>query len=158
MPVPLQWTNKTTAMSDLSLKVERVHHKATLPTKHHKGDAGFDLTAISTNRSNNYPNLYKCRTGIAVEIPEEHVGIIHPRSSIYKRNLMLANTTGVIDSGYRGEIMCFFRCLPGSHNMYEPGDRIAQLIIQPISNPEIIEVERLEDSHRGSGGFGSTGN
>lgn len=98
-------------------------------------------------------------TGLAVEIPEGYVGLLFPRSSISKKGLTLANSVGVIDSGYRGEIMFKFAITsdrPRKNSVYEVGDRIGQLIIMPYPKIEFVTGE-LTESERGVGGFGSTG-
>ena len=91
-----------------------------------------------------------------MEIPEGHVGLLYPRSSISKTSCSLRNAVGVIDSGYRGEIMLKFSCSTNL-NIYNVGDRVAQLIIMPYPQVQFEEVEELSDTDRGEGGFGSTG-
>ncbi|WP_311492108.1 dUTP diphosphatase [uncultured Anaerococcus sp.] len=100
----------------------------------------------------------KIHTGLYVEIPEGYFGAVYPRSSTgVKKHLMLANTVGVIDSDYRGELMIFFYNYGDKEQVIENGDRLAQLVIQPYLRCEIQKVEELSDSERGEGGFGSTG-
>lgn len=127
-----------------------------IPSYAKPGDAGLDLTAISKEWDEE-KELVKFRTGLAMEIPEGHVGLIFPRSSIVKTPLMLKNAVGVIDSGYRGEVSFFFD--PGSRpkKNYEVGDRIGQLIIIPYPTIEPEEVTELSKTVRGTGGFGSSG-
>jgi len=97
-------------------------------------------------------------TGLSMEIPEGYVGLLFPRSSISKTTLSLANSVGVIDSGYRGSIMFKFRYLGGKGNwFYNLGDRVGQIIIIPYPTVEFEEVEELSSTERGQGGFGSTG-
>ena len=127
------------------------------PQRQHPTDAGLDLRADSF-RELHTNTVAKIKTGIHVEIPENHVGLIFPRSSLGLRGITLANTVGVIDSDYRGEIICAMvsRKLESIHQ-YE---RIAQLVIVPISIPLVTFVEELEDlsnTKRGEGGFGHTG-
>jgi dUTP pyrophosphatase len=95
-------------------------------------------------------------TGLAIEIPEGHVGLLFPRSSISKTVLSLANSVGVIDSGYRGSIMFKFR-YPEEGMVYDVGDRVGQIIIMPYPTIEFEETEELSSTERGQGGFGSTG-
>jgi dUTP pyrophosphatase len=97
-------------------------------------------------------------TNLAVQIPEGHVGLLFPRSSIIKTGLGLTNSVGVIDSGYRGEIKVVMRIVTqdDEFNMYMPGDRVAQLVVVPVLTPEAIFVDELPESDRGAGGFGST--
>ena len=136
----------------LNIKIKRLTPTAKLPTKAHSTDAGYDLYASSCHYDN---GLIVYGTGIAVEIPEGHVGLVFPRSSIANTHLALSNSVGVIDSGYRGEIKAKFR--KGGTRGYVVGDRIAQLIIMPY--PEVVfeEVDELSDSDRGTGGYGSSG-
>lgn len=100
----------------------------------------------------------KVHTGIRVAIPDGYFGGVYPRSSTgVKRNLMLANTIGVIDSDYRGEIMMFFYNFGDSEQVIKKGDRLAQLIIQPYQRFDIKIVDELDETDRGEAGFGSTG-
>jgi dUTP pyrophosphatase len=96
-------------------------------------------------------------TGLAVEIPDGYVGLLFPRSSIYKKSLMATNSVGVIDSGYRGEIMMVLKAttdvVPA---VYKEGERFAQLVIVPIPEIEVVEAEELSESDRGENGYGST--
>lgn len=134
----------------------KLNDKAVIPTKAHPTDAGFDLTAVSCEY-NSETKLVSYGTGIAVAIPKGYVGLIFPRSSIYKTNCTLSNAVGVVDCGYSGEIKFKFR-VPDATNYYHIGDRIGQLIIMPYPEIEFEEVEDLGESDRGEGGFGSTGN
>ena len=96
-------------------------------------------------------------TGIAFEIPKDYVGLVFPRSSVFKKTLILKNSVGVIDSGYRGTIQVKFSSLRESNVIYDVGDRVAQIMIIPRPSVELEEVDELSDSTRGTGGFGSTG-
>lgn len=141
----------------MKIKIKKLTEDAVLPVKAHASDAGFDLTAASCTIDENGALVYG--TGIAVEIPDGYVGLVFPRSSIAKKDIMLSNCVGVIDSGYRGEVMAkfkptnFFNC----RSIYGIGERIAQLIIMPIPEIEFEEVEELSESERGTGGYGSSG-
>lgn len=139
----------------LNIKIKKLTERAKLPTKAHPTDAGYDLYADSQSIDKNYNMVYG--TGIAVEIPKGYVGLVFPRSSIASTDIMLSNSVGVIDSGYRGEVMTKFKRVTGEFNTYKVGDRIAQLIIIPY--PEVVfeEVEELSSSDRGEGGYGSSG-
>ena len=128
---------------------------AIVPKYAKPGDAGMDLYAVS-QKFDDHGN-YVFGTGLAMEIPEGHVGLIFPRSSISKTAHSLRNAVGVIDSGYRGEIMMKFDINTHNSPVYDVGDRIAQIIILPYPQVEFEEVFELADSERGSGGFGSTG-
>jgi len=128
---------------------------AIVPKYAKPGDAGMDLYAVS-QKFDDHGN-YVFGTGLAMEIPEGYVGLIFPRSSISKTAHSLRNAVGVIDSGYRGEIMMKFDINTHNSPVYDVGDRIAQIIIMPYPQIEFEEVFELADSERGSGGFGSTG-
>ena len=136
----------------VNIKIKKLHKDAVIPTKAHTTDAGCDLYATSCHYDN---GLIIYGTGIAVEIPEGYVGLVFPRSSIANTHLTLSNSVGVIDSGYRGEVMAKFR--KGGSRGYNVGERIAQLIILPY--PEVVfeEAEELSESDRGTGGYGSSG-
>ena len=118
------------------------------------GDAGLDLTAISVTTYFEAGDFHEYGTGLAFEIPEGHVGLLYPRSSITNKRMMLKNSVGVIDSGYRGEVKLRFI----GEQDYKVGDRVGQLIIMPYPQIELKEVADLEQSDRGVGGYGSTGN
>lgn len=140
-----------------------MHEKAVVPSQAKEGDAGWDLTATEVKMDNDLYVEYKL--GIAVEIPEDHVGLIFPRSSVSKYPLSMANCVGVIDPGYRGEISARFRRdylyyegdLPVIGKIYEVGDKIAQLIVMPRPFLEFKVVDKLSSTERGVGGYGSTG-
>jgi dUTP pyrophosphatase len=159
----------------MKVKIKRLVAEAKVPTYAKAGDAGMDLTA--TSRSfDEYGNIVY-GTGLAIEIPEGYVGLVFPRSSIAKEQMLLSNAVGVIDSGYRGEIMAKFKpsialddnqCVRGNkdsiwctdiemNSIYEVGDRIAQLIIMPYPQIEFELANTLSDSDRGAGSYGSTG-
>ena len=139
----------------MKVKVMKLDAGATVPKYAKPGDAGMDLYAVSQKFDNHGNYVYG--TGLAMEIPEGYVGLIFPRSSISKTAHSLRNAVGVIDSGYRGEIMMKFDINTHNSPVYDVGDRIAQIIIMPYPQIEFEEVFELADSERGSGGFGSTG-
>ena len=139
----------------MKVKIKKLHPDAVIPTYSKAGDAGMDLTAIS-EKWNEDNSMVTYDTGLAVEIPSGHVGLIFPRSSVSKTTLSLSNCVGVIDSGYRGNIMVKYRYLEEGY-AYEAGDRVAQLIILPYPQVEFEEVTELSETDRGEGGFGSTG-
>lgn len=127
---------------------------AIMPSYSKEGDAGMDLTAISMNSNYDYDYI-EYDTGVHLEIPEGYVGLVFPRSSISKMNMALANSVGVVDSGFRGSIKFRFRYDLG--NIYKVGDRVGQLIILPYPKINFTLTENLSDSSRRTGGFGSTG-
>lgn len=122
------------------------------------GDAAFDL--YLTNQEPITINPGQTATigfGIAMEIPTGHFGLIAPRSSLAKRGLMLANTVGIIDSGYRGELMGVFRNIGTGPEVLEPASRLAQMVILPVAHVNFEVVDELSSTDRGTGAFGSTG-
>ena len=141
----------------LEVKFKKLVPEAKIPAYAKPGDAGLDLTATSKHWSDDF-QCFVYGTGLAVEIPEGYVGLIFPRSSIRKYCLALTNCVGVIDSGYRGEIMCSFKPYSfGNNKIYNVGDKIAQLIIVPVPMYESEWSQTLSDTERGTGGHGSTG-
>jgi dUTP pyrophosphatase len=141
----------------MQVRVKKLHDSAVIPAYSKPGDAGLDLTAISMEKDE-YGNVVY-GTGLAIEIPQGYVGLIFPRSSNSKTDLYLTNHVGVIDSGYRGEIMFKFRANPSLINakIHHPGDRVGQLIIIPYPQIELTESDELSGTERGDNGFGSTG-
>lgn len=143
----------------MRVNFEKLHEDAIMPSYAKPGDAGLDLTATRVNEivSNGETKFLEYGTGLAVEIPEGHVGLLFSRSSVTKKDLMLKNAVGVIDSGYRGEICLRFKVLKPKFDIYQIGEKIGQLIIVPIPKIEPKIVETLSSTERGEGGFGSTG-
>ena len=121
------------------------------------GDAGADLVATSLDLSRKGQVVYG--TGLAVEIPEGMVGLVFPRSSVRNYDLSMSNSVGVIDSGYRGEIMVTFNLKKPEdiQEIYAEGDRIAQLVIVPVPLITYAETQELSETNRGTAGHGSTG-
>lgn len=123
------------------------------------GAAGIDLPCLTDEDIVINPGkTERINTGVKVQIPEGFFGAVYPRSSTgVKKSLMLANTVGVIDSDYRGEIVIFLYNYGQEKQIIKNGDRLAQLIIQPYQRCDIEFVEELSQSVRGEDGFGSTG-
>ena len=140
---------------NMKVKVMKLDAGAKIPKYAKDGDAGMDLYATSQSFDNHGNYVYG--TGLAIEIPKGYVGLIFPRSSISKTAHSLRNAVGVIDSGYRGELIFKFDINTHNSPVYEIGDRIGQIIILPYPQVEIEEAFELSNSERGSGGFGSTG-
>lgn len=138
----------------MKVKIMKLDAGAIIPKYAKPGDAGMDLYAASFAIDQN--NNYVYGTGLAMEIPEGYVGLIFPRSSISKTAHSLRNAVGVIDSGYRGEIMMKYDINTHNSPVYEIGDRIAQIIILPYPQIEFEEAWELSETQRGKGGFGST--
>lgn len=138
------------------VKVKKLREDAVIPSYAKQGDAGLDL--VGTHIISNTDTQITYGTGLAFEIPEGYVGLIYPRSSIRKYQVMLSNSVGVVDSGYRGEVQATFNKLNGAHSIsYSTGERIVQLIIVPYPTVTLIQSDELSDSERGQGGFGSSG-
>lgn len=141
----------------MKVKIKKLVPSAVIPCYAKGGDAGLDLTLIAFQKEG---NKIICSTGLAIEIPKGYVGLIFPRSSVYKTDLRLSNAVGVIDSGYRGELKSIFDLeeKPNQEpNLFKIGERFAQLIIMPYPLIEFEEVEDLSATERGEGGFGSSG-
>lgn len=129
-----------------------------LPAYAKPGDAAFDLRAAVEEPITIAPQHTEVfGTGVAVQIPDGHFGLLVPRSSLGKRNLMIANTVGIIDSGYRGEIMVMLLNAGHETQTVEPNERLLQMIIVPFVQVPLEEVDELDDSARGGGGLGSSG-
>lgn len=142
----------------MDLKVTKLHISAVVPTRAHPGDAGLDLYSIEAAHIGP-GERWSVGTGIAIEVPEGHAGLVLPRSGLAREHgITLVNGPGLIDAGYRGEVrVLLLNTDPAEIVRIEPGARIAQLVIAPIALPEPVEVAELSDTARGDGGFGSTG-
>ena len=146
----------------MQINIKKNHPNAVIPCYAKTGDAGMDLTAVSSETFDNY---IEYDTGLALEIPPGFVGLIFPRSSVYKTGQVLSNCVGVVDSGYRGNVKVKFYTdsttvsgkLYVKGEVYKIGDRVAQLIILPYPQVFFTEVNELSSTERGEGGFGSTG-
>ena len=139
------------------VKIKKLHKNAVIPAYAKPGDAGLDLTATSVV-TDEYGNVVY-GTGLAIEIPFGYAGLLFPRSSNSKTDLYLTNHVGVVDSGYRGEIMFKYRPYNGlvDAKVYSVGERVGQIVILPYPSVSFEEVEQLSDTERGEGGYGSTG-
>ena len=145
------------AFSFYNLRVKLLHEDAVVPTRAHQIDAGLDLYALE-DVVVPYQAQAVVRTGVAVAIPENVVGLVYVRSSIgFKHNVTLSNSVGVIDSTYRGEVKVALSNHSTSPFVVKKGDRIAQLVLTPILLATPIEVDELDETVRGEGGIGSTG-
>jgi dUTP pyrophosphatase len=150
----------------MKVRIKKVHPDAVIPRYAKDGDAGLDLTATSMSYDEFGNICYG--TGLAFEIPKGYVGLIFPRSSICKEQLLLSNSVGVIDSGYRGEVSFKFKpslaldslqCVTDRklYGVYKVGERVGQMIIMPYPSIEFEEVDDLSETERGDGGYGSSG-
>jgi dUTP pyrophosphatase len=142
----------------MRLAVHRLRPEAVLPAQAHDGDAGFDLHAAEAAVIGPGERA-SVGTGIAVEVPERHAGLVLPRSGLAARHgIALVNAPGLIDAGYRGELRVLLLNTDRTEAFeIAPGDRIAQLVITRVEAPDVVEVEELAGSQRGDGGFGSSG-
>ena len=140
------------------LRYRRLSEAARPPSRAHDGDAGYDLHAVeaATLRPGERASV---GTGIAVAIPDGHAGLVVPRSGIAARHgISVVNGPGLIDSGYRGELRVLLLNTDAERSFdVAPGDRIAQLVLVRVETPRVEETEMLDETLRGSGGFGSSG-
>jgi dUTP pyrophosphatase len=142
----------------MRLAVRRLDPAATLPTIAHDGDAGFDLYAVEAAELGPGERA-SVGTGIAIELPKRHAGLVLPRSGLALRHgIALVNAPGLIDAGYRGEVRVLLLNTDREESFsIAPGDRIAQLVVVRAEAPDVVEVAELAQSARGDGGFGSSG-
>lgn len=142
----------------MEVKIKKLVESAVIPFYAKPRDAGMDLTAVSKW----YEDGNVCYgTGLAFEIPEGYVGLVFPRSSNAKKDLILSNCVGVIDSGYRGEVSLKFKDVIKERFVtkeYNINERVGQIIILPFPKIKFIESEELSETERGTGGYGSTNN
>jgi dUTP diphosphatase len=142
----------------IELRVTRLRDDAVLPRRAYPGDAGLDLAACEPATIGPGERVV-IGTGLAVAIPEGHAGLLIPRSGLAARHgISKVNATGLIDSGYRGELKVILLNTDRTHAFtVEPGMRIAQLVVVPIPALELIEVDELPEAERGAAGLGSSG-
>ncbi len=129
-----------------------------MPSRAHPGDAGLDLCALNAVEIAPGQRV-KVATGIAIELPAGHAGLIVPRSGLAaKHGLSIVNAPGLIDEGYRGELQVLLLNTDQEAPIsIAAGERIAQLVVVAVSTPQLVEVDELEESARGEQGFGSSG-
>ncbi len=144
--------------SIVKVSIKKLSPNAVIPTYSKDGDAGMDLTAVSKEITDDYISY---KTGLSFEIPKGYVGLLFPRSSNSKKDLLLTNSVGVIDSGYRGEVELRFKTILNGKleniSTYNVGDRVGQIMILPYPKIQFVETDKLSESERGDGGFGSSG-
>jgi dUTP pyrophosphatase len=140
------------------LRFRRLSDLARPPARAHDGDAGYDLHAAERARLDPGERA-TVGTGIAVAIPPGHAGLVLPRSGLAARHgISVVNAPGLIDAGYRGEVRVLLLNTDREHAFeVTPGDRIAQLVVVRVEGPELEEALELDETGRGTGGFGSTG-
>jgi dUTP pyrophosphatase len=139
----------------MELKVKKLHKDAVLPDYSHDGDAGADLGSVESY-SVESGMVCLVSTGLAMEIPFGYVGLIWDRSGVSTKNTV-KTLAGVIDAGYRGEVKVALLNLNSKPFQIEKGMKVAQILIQKVESPIVVEVDELSDTARGDGGFGSTG-
>lgn len=146
----------------MEVKVKKLLDYAVIPSYAHPGDAGMDIVATSIDVTDDY---IEYGTGLAFELPKGYCMLIFPRSSNSKKDLLLANSVGILDETYRGELKLRFKRAysPTTYGLscnkiYDIGDKVGQIVIIPYPTVKFNEVDDLSDTERGSGGFGSTGN
>lgn len=140
----------------VDVKIRKVHPDAVLPKRAHPTDAGMDVTAISMEMTEDY---IEYDTGLQFQLPAGYVMLIFPRSSNSKKDLLLCNSVGVLDAGYTGNLKFRFKLTTEGYTekIYNPGDKIGQIVILPYPEINFIETEEFDETDRGTGGFGSTG-
>lgn len=140
----------------MEIKIKKLTENAKIPAYAKQGDAAMDVYATSETIVDTPGYGYiEYGTGLAFEIPEGYYMDIRPRSSVSKTGLILSNSAGILDSGYRGELKLRFKWIPGT-GKYNVGERIGQIMIKPYPVIEWVEVQELNNTERGEGGFGST--
>ena len=153
----LSLSQKGVSRQHLQVKITKLHPDAILPTKGSVGAAGWDLYAVESMTIPKSATVM-IPTGLAIAIPIGWEGQIRCRSSLGKRGMTLPNGVGTIDADYRGELKVLATFLGQGDTMsIEKGERIAQLLFAQVPETTFVEVESLDDTERGSGGFGSTG-
>lgn len=140
----------------MKVKYKLLNSYASIPERANPNDAGFDLKATEITYPSSSGVFIEVKTGIALEIPKNYVGLLFPRSSISNTKHFLRNSVGVIDSGYRGEIKLRFS-IDDTSTCYQVGDKVGQIIFVKLPSIELVESQNLDPSHRGEGGFGSSG-
>ena len=145
-------------MNGAPLRVQRLDPAAKLPVRAHDDDAGYDLHALEPARLRPGERA-TIRTGIAIELPPGHAGLVLPRSGLAARHgIAIVNAPGLIDAGYRGELKVLLLNTDRSATFdVGAGDRVAQLVVVAVAAPSVVEADDLAATARGAGGFGSSG-
>ena len=139
----------------IDVKIRKVHPDAVIPFRAHATDAGMDVTAISIEMTEDYVEY---DTGLQFQLPEGYAMLIFPRSSNSKKDLLLCNSVGILDAGYTGNLKLRFKLTTEGYTekIYNPGDKVGQIMIIPYPEINFIETEVFNETERGDGGFGST--
>jgi len=141
----------------MTLGFKRIHPEATLPAYAHANDAGMDVRSVEDVT---IPPLGRAlvHTGLVMELPPRYEAQVRPRSGLaLKHGVTVLNTPGTIDAGYRGEVGVILANFGDAPFAVKKGDKIAQLVIAPVTQPVVVEVADVNATDRGAGGFGSTG-
>ena len=139
----------------VDVKIRKVHPDAVIPFRAYATDAGMDVTAISMEMTEDYVEY---DTGLQFQLPEGYAMLIFPRSSNSKKDLLLCNSVGILDAGYTGNLKLRFKLITEGYTekIYNPGDKVGQIMIIPYPEINFIETEVFNETERGNGGFGST--
>lgn len=139
----------------IDVKIRKVHPDAVTPFRAHATDAGMDVIAISMEMTEDYVEY---DTGLQFQLPEGYAILIFPRSSNSKKDLLLCNSVGILDAGYTGNLKLRFKLTTEGYTekIYNPGDKVGQIMIIPYPEINFIETEVFNETERGDGGFGST--
>ena len=139
----------------IDVKIRKVHPDAVIPFRAHATDAGMDVTAISMEMTEDYVEY---DTGLQFQLPEGYAMLIFPRSSNSKKDLLLCNSVGILDAGYTGNLKLRFKLTTEGYTekIYNPGDKVGQIMIIPYPEINFIETEVFNETERGDGGFGTT--
>lgn len=139
----------------IDVKIRKVHPDAVIPFRAHATDAGMDVIAISMEMTEDYVEY---DTGLQFQLPEGYAMLIFPRSSNSKKDLLLCNSVGILDAGYTGNLKLRFKLMTEGYTekIYNPGDKVGQIMIIPYPEINFIETEVFNETERGDGGFGST--
>lgn len=139
----------------IDVKIRKVHPDAVIPFRAHATDAGMDVIAISMEITEDYVEY---DTGLQFQLPEGYTMLIFPRSSNSKKDLLLCNSIGILDAGYTGNLKLRFKLTTEGYTekIYNPGDKVGQIMIIPYPEINFIETEVFNETERGDGGFGST--
>lgn len=143
----------------MNVKIKKLVPHAEVPKKAKNGDAAYDVVATDYYYNSDY-GFHEYGTGLSFEFSPEFVGLLFPRSSVSKKRISLCNGIGVLDSSFRGEVTFRFRSKdPQAHedDLYDVGDRIGQVMFIKREDVDFIEVEKLSETSRGLGGYGSSG-
>ncbi len=145
-------------MAAIDVRIKRLDDTVELPSYAYTGDAGLDLRANESVDIRPYERVL-ISTGLAIALPDGYAGFVQPRSGMaLKQGLSIANTPGLIDAHYRGELKIIAVNLDAHNTIHiERGERIAQLVIQEVPVVTLVEVDELDETDRGAGGFGSSG-